>query len=54
MAEDHGRRPLRINFVPADVPLLAMFCRVSVLAAEAVAHLEQDGQLTGAGKFRLG
>lgn len=35
---------------PADVPLLALFCRVSVLAAEAVAHLEQDGQVDAGGK----
>ena len=28
------------QFREADVPLLSMFCRVSVLAAEAVAHLE--------------
>ncbi len=31
-----------------DVPLLAMFCRVSVLADEAIRHLEQ-GQLDAAG-----
>ena len=35
---------------PGDVPLLAMYARVSVLAAEAVAHLEQDGQVDSGGK----
>lgn len=35
---------------PGDLPLLAMFCRVSVLAAEAVAHLEHDGQVDSGGK----
>ena len=34
----------------ADVPLLAMFCRVGLLADDAVAHLEQDGQVDAAGK----
>jgi len=30
---------------PGDAPLLTMFCRVALLADEAVGHLEQDGQL---------
>lgn len=35
---------------PGDLPLLALFCRVSLLAGEAVAHLETDGQVDAAGK----
>jgi phage terminase small subunit len=37
------------QFRAADLPLLALFCRVSLLAGEAVAHLEQ-GQVDAGGK----
>ena len=39
------------QFRAADLPLLALFCRVSVLAAEAVAHLERGGQVDSGGRI---
>ena len=35
---------------PGDLPLLAMYCRVSVLADEAIGKLEHDGQLDTSGR----
>ncbi|MEJ7667580.1 MAG: hypothetical protein WKH97_02375 [Casimicrobiaceae bacterium] len=35
---------------PGDLPLLGVFCRVALLADEAVEHLEHDGQVDAAGK----
>ena len=35
---------------PGDLPLLAAYCRIAVLASEAIAHLEQDGQVDAGGK----
>lgn len=38
------------QFRDGDLPLLTLFCRVSLLAGEAVQHLEQDGQVSADGK----